>query len=164
MEIQFLFDSVVVKAVPHKFVDEFCETSYTATANETHSKTMVCSCGRSNTTTENCVDADENRACDLCGGPVACKHPETTTAYVRVEGTETHTVTVTSTFSSVAGASPLSLLLPPPQAARAMLASPDRPRARAWRRLSIRLICFMFLSPPRRRVSCTRPADVAKPG
>jgi len=27
--------------------------------------------------------------------PVACQHPETTTAYVQVEGTETHTVTVT---------------------------------------------------------------------
>ena len=88
-------DSVVVKAVPHKFVDEFCETSYRTTGNETHSKTMVCSCGRSDTTTENCVDADENRACDLCGGAAACKHTVTTAAYVRVEGTETHTVTVT---------------------------------------------------------------------
>ena len=90
-----IFDSVVVKAVPHKFVDEFCETSYKTTGNETHSKTMVCSCGRSDTRTENCVDADENRSCDLCGGFVACKHIVTTAAYVRVEDTETHTVTVT---------------------------------------------------------------------
>ena len=90
-----IYDSVVVKAVPHKFVDEFCETSYTAADNETHLKTMKCSCGRTDTKTENCVDADENRICDMCGGPVACKHTNTTAAYVRVEGTETHTVTVT---------------------------------------------------------------------
>ena len=90
-----IFDSVVVKAVPHKFVDEFCETTYTAAVNETHTKTMTCSCGRTDTTTENCVDNDANRICDLCGGAVACKHTETTTAYVRVEDTETHTVTVT---------------------------------------------------------------------
>ena len=88
-------DSVVVKAVPHKFVDKFCETTYTAAVNETHTKTMTCSCGRTDTTTENCVDEDENRICDLCGSPVACKHTATTAAYVRVEGTENHTVTVT---------------------------------------------------------------------
>ena len=73
-------------------------TAYVTVSGEKHTVTVTCQCGEQiSQTTENCVDNDNDRACDLCSGAVACKHINTTTntTKTQVAGTETHTITVT---------------------------------------------------------------------
>lgn len=78
-----------------------CKHSETTTTHtrvdgtETHKVTVTCKCGAIiSETTENCADTNEDLKCDICEGAIACKHTETTTTHTRVNGTETHKVTV----------------------------------------------------------------------
>ncbi|MBR5570601.1 MAG: hypothetical protein IKW10_06890 [Oscillospiraceae bacterium] len=83
-------------------IEEICKHETTTTTyaqiegTETHTITVTCECGEvMSQTTEACADTDKNYLCDVCGGAVPCKHENTTTTYAQIEGTETHTITVT---------------------------------------------------------------------
>ena len=63
---------------------------------EKHTVTVKCECGETigEVTTEDCVDENKDNKCDVCEGTIACKHINTTTQYIHIENTNTHTVKV----------------------------------------------------------------------
>ena len=79
-----------------------CEHTNTTTVyarvegTEKHTVTVKCECGETigEVTTVDCVDENKDRKCDVCAGTIACKHTNTTTQYIHIENTHTHTIKV----------------------------------------------------------------------